>query len=403
LTILRSRNPQQHGRRLLVVLFDPLTPILTKGEILPRYFNPCGVFDEVHFLLLNADLPDSALAQPLVGDAKLHFHNLVPPGMFLLRTAGLTPSLLSRWAEAAVAFARTISPDVVRALNPWIDGYVCAEIRHHLGTPYLLSLHGNPDVDYFRGRLATTWKQRLWGQALDRIEGAAVHGADIVMPVYSPILPYFKRKPARRVELVYNTVGLGLRKKEDYELHRPHARLICVGRQEPDQKDPTAIIRAVAALPQTHLTLVGRGELHNNLMVLARTLGISDRIDFKPALPNKTLMSTLADFDIFVYSSINYEISKGCMEAALCGLPVIVSDRNGTPAQELVDAGFCLVPDTADGFASALRDLISDHVAREMLGRRQRREAESRWSPETTEARQAQLYCELIAQRQEPS
>jgi glycosyltransferase involved in cell wall biosynthesis len=384
------------ARKLLIVLSDPLSPLLEKGEVIPRYYNPGDLFDEVHFLLLNADRPDPARLQRQVGRANAAIHNMPMWPQFLIRSAGLATPLVRRWASPAIELARSLELSAVRSFSPWLDGFVASQIKRALGVPYLLSLHGNPDVDYFRGRLARTTYERLWGIALDHIETVAVCEADVVMPVYSPILPYFTRKPARRVELVYNTVGLGLRRKESYSLDPGHVRLICVGRQEPLQKDPTAIVAAVAGLAGVHLTLVGSGALHDRLKVQAQRLGALDRIHFEPAMPNNRLMAALADYDMFVYSSINFEISKGCMEAALCGLPVVLNDRNGEPARELVDAGFRLVPDTAAAYHTAISSLIADDAARATLGQRLRREAESRWDPRTTEARQAGLYRELV-------
>jgi len=93
--------------RLLIVMLEPLTPLLRKGEIVPRYYNPDNMFDEVHFLLLNGDQPDLTALAILCGRARPVVHNLVPPRQMMLRTLGWRPAMLRGFVEKTVAMART--------------------------------------------------------------------------------------------------------------------------------------------------------------------------------------------------------------------------------------------------------------------------------------------------------
>src|SRR4029077_18488300 len=104
-------------------------------------------------------------------------------------------------------------------------------------------------------------------------------------------------------------------------------KIVCVGRQQSLQKDPTPIVEAVAELPNVSLLLIGSGDLHESLRSLVERLHIADRVTFATAVPNNKILEILPSFDFYVYSSINYEISKTCIEAALAGLPVIINDR----------------------------------------------------------------------------
>ena len=61
---------------LMVMVPDRLSELLTKGEIVDRYYNPGEVFDEVHIVMFNDDKPDPALVQRTVGSARLVLHNV---------------------------------------------------------------------------------------------------------------------------------------------------------------------------------------------------------------------------------------------------------------------------------------------------------------------------------------
>ena len=64
------------GSRLLVMIPDRLSDLVNKGEITERYYNPGNLFGEVHLAMTNEDRPDLAAVQKMVGDARLHVHNL---------------------------------------------------------------------------------------------------------------------------------------------------------------------------------------------------------------------------------------------------------------------------------------------------------------------------------------
>ena len=66
----------ERSNRLLVIINDRLSDLVRKGEITPRYYNPGGLFDEVHIVLTNDDRPDPTQLQTTVGRAILFLHNI---------------------------------------------------------------------------------------------------------------------------------------------------------------------------------------------------------------------------------------------------------------------------------------------------------------------------------------
>jgi glycosyltransferase involved in cell wall biosynthesis len=332
----------------------------------------------------------------MVGGAKMFLHNLPTGRELFLRSFGWRPYLLQSWGKQAVALAQDVRPNLIRCHGNNLNAFAALSIKRHLGVPYVVSLHGNPDVDYFRGRLGRTPLQRLIGRAIEAIEILSVQQADMVLPVYSPIVPYLEKHGVSKYEVVYNAVGQGCVPKADYQLESGLVKAVCVGRQESLQKDPSHLIEAVADLPNVQLTLIGNGDLHANLVALVGDLGISERVRFFPSMPNGRVLEEMQKSDVFVYSSMNYEISKACMEAALIGLPIVVNDRDGCPATELVGQHFSLVPNTREAYRTALRDLIGDVREREKLGRAARCFALSHWSPDRMERRVTDIYRSLI-------
>jgi L-malate glycosyltransferase len=387
-------HPGEYGR-LLVIVPDRLSSIVSKGEVTPRYYNPGNLFREVHILLTNEDRPEPSGVQPMVGDAKLAIHNLPAGKDTFVCSLGWRPTLLRRWAGPAVRFAEETRPELIRCHGNNLNAFAALEIKRALGTPYVVSLHGNPDVDYNRGRLGRTWQRKIAGIAIESVEIASIKHADFVVSVYSPIIPYLEKHGVSRYEVVHNAVGFGGPVKTDYAIC-DRVKALCVGRQESLQKNPALIIEAVAALPSIDLTLIGDGDLHESLRALADKLGVSERVRFIRRMPNIQVLKEMAAADLYVYCSDNWEISKSCIEASLMGLPIVINRRRGGLAAELVGDHVMAVEQSAKGYGEALERLIADERERKRLGRRAASVAHAHWHPAVMEARYVAIYRMLL-------
>jgi len=376
-------------KTLLIILSDRISDIVAKGEITDRYYNPGDVFDEVHFLMIGDDRPDDRHLQKLVGRARFHVHNHPAGRRVFLQSLGWRPLLLRHWASGAVRLASHIRPSLVRCHGAHLNAYVASEIKRVLGVPYLVSLHINPDEDV-RGRDAG-FVERLRNTAIRTVERSALRNADLVMPVYRPIVPYLKRLGVRRYEVCYNMLNPAhLTEKTSYALHDP-VRIISVGRQF-REKNPDNLICAVASLPGIHLTLVGDGGYHDYLRRVAEESNCQDRIIFQRALPNDVLCSMLPEFDMFAVHSEYWEISKSVLEPLLCGMPVIINCRKGAPVPELTQEICMLIENSVEGYREAILALIRDDDMRERIGLAAYAHAQAYWIPEKTEARFAEIY-----------
>ncbi len=380
-------------KRLMVIVPDRLSDIIKKGEVTDRYYNPGNLFEEVHVIMTNDDRPDPGAMRRMVGKARLFLHNLPDTRKMFAPTLGWRPWLLGPWAARAVRLAQEVRPAMIRCHGALLNAYAAACIKQALGIPYVVSMHINPDEDV-RGR-ARGWLKRIVTHAQQDIERIGLLNADLVMPVYRPIVPYLERMGVTRYEVCYNVLNqTNLRRKGDYRLHQP-VRVLSVGRQFED-KNPDNLIRAVSQLPNVELTLVGDGPYHHYLRDVAMACGIQDRVVFHSSLPNDELCRSLADYDIFATHSEYWEISKSVLEALLVGLPVLLNRRHGEPVPELTEEICMLVPNTTEAYLNALRRLISDDDFREKLGRTAYAHAQAHWSPEKTEAKFVDIYRRIL-------
>ncbi len=262
----------------------------------------------------------------------------------------------------------------------------------------MASLHINPDVNpvrRYQGEAlsdAEKWHNRFY----EYLEQEGLRNADLVMPVYRPILPYLARKGVVRTKVCYNVLNsVHLKQKSDYSLARPR-KLICVGRLL-EEKNPVNIIKAVRRLPDVELLIVGDGAKRAELEALVSRLGVGERVRFAPAIRNDELCRMLPTFDIFVVHTEYWEINKSVLEALLTGLPVVINRRVGEAVPEFEEADFVrLVENTEESYFAAIRSLLEDDAGRADLGRRAFAHAQAHWAPEKTEAIYADIYRQFL-------
>ncbi len=380
--------------RLLVIIPDRLTALVEKGEVIPRYYNPGNLFDEIHILSTTDDAADVERVRPMVGAARLYLHRL-PAGVALfLGTLGWRRPLLERWLRSGVRLAERIKPDLVRCHGNFLNGALGARVKQALAVPLVVSLHVNPEDDLRRlYHWIRDFPTRLALELHKSVERACLREADAVICVYPYLAGYASRYGARRVEVIYNVLQENrITLKTDYALATP-SRIVIVGRQVA-HKDPRVLVRAVAAIPGVELTLIGDGPLHTPLRQLAEALGVSGRTRFVPAAPNDALCERLASFDVFASVNSYGGVSKSVLEAMAAGLPLLANARTAETEPVVTGCGV-FVPHSVDGFREGLVRLLADRRLRETLGARARA-ASVRVGSEAMEARVVELYRSLL-------
>lgn len=375
-------------RRLLVVLGDPISPLVEKGEVSPRYYNPGDVFDRIHYLLLNDDHPDEASLRQMSGRAAAVVHNLPLPSRLFLRSLGWREALMGSFLREAVAIARPLGLQLVRAYGAGLNGLVANRIGRSLSLPVLVSLHNRPDHI-----VATGPMDGLRQRAQAGLAARVLRSAPSVIAVYRAQLPYLDRIGVA-AGLAYNVIGAaGITIKNDYAVAGP-LRVLSVGRQFAG-KDIANLIAAVAELDAAEITVVGDGPLHDQLIDQADRLGLGKRATFVKAWENAQLCRRLAEFDVFATHNDFPGLPKAVMEPMLAGLPVVVNSIGPGQDFELEEAAL-LVENTSAAYRRALSCLQNDERLRRSIGTAARARALALWDPAVAEQRQAMLHRACI-------
>jgi len=147
--------------------------------------------------------------------------------------------------------------------------------------------------------------------------------------------------------------------EQKYEL--PGAgRVLFVGRLARDKRIDV-LIRAMTALENTNLLIVGRGDDRQRLLDLTVDLDLESRVHFLGYVPEQDLPGLYRAADIFAIASDVEVQSIPTLQAAATGLPIVAADAAALP--ELVHDGRngYLVPvGDVSAFAAALGRLLED-------------------------------------------
>ena len=143
---------------------------------------------------------------------------------------------------------------------------------------------------------------------------------------------------------------------------RGHLQILYVGQLIP-RKRVDLLLRAFSRLdvPTAHLRLIGQGREEPALRRLANQLGIADRVDFSPGLPNAETVAAMAAADVLVLPSRFDGWGAVVNEALMVGTPVICSNRCGA-SDEIENGrnGYVFEAGSADALLERLRQFCED-------------------------------------------
>ena len=184
--------------------------------------------------------------------------------------------------------------------------------------------------------------------------------------------------PAASMELITNGVDTAAFAPFGPTASRPSGPLLVqVGRLSV-QKGQDRSVRALRCLAglQAHLRLVGTGPQRHQLEVLARDLGVKDRVEFVGSVDPRPHLRAA---DIVLLPSRWEGMSLAMLEAMSIGRAIIAADCGGSEA--LYDCGV-LIGNTDDetavrNLAGGIRELLDDDERRARLGQAARRRAET--------------------------
>lgn len=178
----------------------------------------------------------------------------------------------------------------------------------------------------------------------------------------------------------------------DGELH-----VLFVGRLD-HRKNVLSLVRALPDLRKgTRLRVVGDGPLSGEILRLSRQLGVEDRIVFFRGVTPFQLLKLYQGSSIFVLPSTLEAYPRVVIEAAACGLPVILPKLQ--IYQDFVQGGFvepCGPGGDPEELAASINRLVDSPDRREELGRRARRSTVLCNSLDAVSAGLARIYGKVL-------
>ncbi len=261
--------------------------------------------------------------------------------------------------EAAVdgALSRFGAPEVIHAhFGP--QGYACARAARRHGVPLVCTFYGYDlgigAAQPWRGRYET-----LFGVASALlVEGPAMREALLALGA-----------PPDRVQVQPLPVVASR-----YTLRPPIARAaaggpyraLLIGRMVA-KKGVDLAIRAIAAMPDLILDVIGDGDLLGEYVALAGALGVADRVRFLGARPHRETIEAMGRADLLLQPSRTApdgDTEGGApytlLEAQLRGLPLVVSDHADLPWVVQPGAGRVFPEGEVDGLVAAIEAQLDD-------------------------------------------
>jgi len=353
---------------------DPIKSYYNKGEIKERYFNPCNFFDEVYILSPCEEDVEESKVQTIVGNAKLKIH---PIGGF---------SLLNffSYRNKVLKLIRELEPDVIRAYNPLIAGYLAVYCGKKLKIPTVISIHDEYD------------EQRKVNKSLilklfKFFEYYSLSRVDKLICVTNYLIRYAKKYGAKDIEVIYNRVDTKQFNKSDDNIKPDKTTILCVARLA-KQKYQECLIRAVKDL-DVNLLLIGDGELYDALKQLTKELGIEDKVKSIKSVPHSEIHKYYSSADIFAIATHHEGFCIPVLEAMASSLPVVVS--NIGPLPEIVADTGIIVENDPDSFRDAFKMLLSNPELCKELGEKGRKRA-LEVDGSIMEGKEMELYKKLI-------
>jgi glycosyltransferase involved in cell wall biosynthesis len=345
-------------KRLCVFPNDPLLIYYKKGEIKPRYFNPKNLFDEIHVIsMFDLDIEEDKV-KIVSGNAELKIHVVGKVNLINKNSK----------KKKIIDLIKEIKPDVLRAYNPLLQGWMAAQVKKELDIPLVISLHGDYDRDrrYFarKNKDYKTYLKLLYAKRI--LEPSSIKNADKIIIIYDFIRNYVKKMGGKDINLIYNRINL-TQFSPDVKpiLKESKPVIICVGRLI-KEKNQECLIRAIKDL-DVILLIIGNGLEYDNLVKITRDLGIEEKVRFETSIPNERIQEYYTSATIFALPIKYGGFAIPALEAAASGLPVILPIQEFDPNPDIIKDFALLVKNNPESFKNAITKIISDEKLRKKM------------------------------------
>lgn len=372
--------------KLCVFPNDPLKAYFEKGEIKNRYYNPKNFFDEIHFISLVEKDIEVEKIQTVAGTAKIFIHSV---GKINIKNR-------KKYVKNIIELCQKINPDVIRAFNPFVEGWLAANCANALNKPFLVSLH--TQYDFNRKLVKKNLKKFLALKYSERvIEPYTLNSADKIFAVYKIIEPYVVKHTSKRPEILHNKV--------DCEKFfnclpidtLPQPLILSVGRLI-SVKNHKLLIEAMKTV-NGHLLIIGNGELYSELIGLIKKYKVENKVTIKKSVPYEEIQNYYKSAKVFAlaYNTEVESLPMPVMEAMATGIPVVLPypKKGFTEGLE----GTAVFSDmNAKSFSINMQKILEDKILMEKFSKRSLIKSQE-FDINKIEQRESEIYAELVNSR----
>lgn len=169
----------------------------------------------------------------------------------------------------------------------------------------------------------------------------------------------------RPIEVIPSGIDPDDFESESYELRRRFGlhdhRIVAYAGRLAKEKNVDLLLHAYARVSRTHektkLVIAGDGPHREDLQKHARAIGIAEDAIFLGALPRPQLLQMFGEVDVFAFPSTSDTQGLVVLEAAACGLPIVMIDREIAPVVKDGVSGIYTDNDV-EAFARGISSLV---------------------------------------------
>ena len=344
---------------------------------------------QVHLVDMLANLPPEFKAVVATGETGYLCEECSKLGVPVRHVPGLIqpvhPLKDLRALVALIGLIRREKPDVVHA-HTSKAGLVARFAARITGTPAVFTAHTWSFADGISG------VQRCFAIPLERL--AAGMGGKIITVSEANKTMALQRSVASSRSLVRIWNGIPDVHYRAKPGSREYTTLVTVARFAP-QKDQGLLLQALSTVAGNwRLVLAGDGPSRRKMEVLAKRLGLAERIDFVGDRSN--IPQILSEADIFVLPSRWEGLPLSILEAMRAGLPVIATDVGGV-AETVTDGvtGYLTARDDVSDMRERIQTVMGNVELMRRFGKAGRRRYEQDFRLETMVEKTLEIYREV--------
>lgn len=306
---------------------------------------------------------------------------------------GYGPNLaaeVERYAHAVAELARSEPFDVIHA-HDWMTFPAALLARHVTGAPFVAHVHSSEfdrAGDHVDESIAAFEREGL--RRADRVVCVSQLTRETVVTRHGV--------DAGRVRVVHNALTRREARARRHVSSNGPPTVLFLGRLT-HQKGPDFFLTAAARIheqrPDVRFVVAGDGELRDELIQRATSLGLARCVHFPGFLDAEEVERAYAEADLYVMPSVSEPFGLAPLEALSLDTPVIVSSRSGVaealPSCPRIDYG------DVEDLASKVLTLLARPDLREDLVRSGQAEvARLRW--DDAAAKLEEIFAELLPQ-----